>query len=63
MALCAWQFSPHAGAKIVYRALPNAKVVIADNGYDSNGLRAPQAYPDWTMNPARTQAEDANPLR
>lgn len=31
MALCACQFSPHAGAKIVYPALPKAKVVIADN--------------------------------
>jgi transposase len=40
MALTAGQVSDHIGAKITYPKLPEAKVMIADKGYDSNEYRA-----------------------
>lgn len=40
MALTAGQVSDHIGAKITYPALTNAKVMIADKGYDSDEHRA-----------------------
>ena len=40
MALTAGQVSDHIGAKIVYPALPNAKTLIGDKGYDSDEFRA-----------------------
>ena len=40
LALTAGQVSDHVGAKIVYPALPNAKTLIADRGYDSDEWRA-----------------------
>lgn len=40
LALTAGQVSDHVGAKIVYPALPKAKTLIADKGYDSDEWRA-----------------------
>lgn len=40
MALTAGQVSDHIGAKIIYPELPDAKVMIADKGYDSDEYRA-----------------------
>ena len=40
MALTAGQVLDHIGAKIVYPALPKAKTLIGDKGYDSDELRA-----------------------
>lgn len=40
MALTAGQVSDHIGAKIIYPKLPEAKVMIADKGYDSDEYRA-----------------------
>ena len=39
MALTAGQVSDHTGAKIVYPALPEADILIADMGYDSEEWR------------------------
>ncbi len=39
MTLTAGQVSDHIGAKIVYPALPNAKTLIGDKGYDSDEFR------------------------
>ena len=39
MALTAGQVSDHIGAKIVYTALPKAKTLIGDKGYDSDEFR------------------------
>ena len=39
MALTAGQVSDHIGAKIVYPALPSAKTLIGDKGYDSDEFR------------------------
>ncbi|WP_306258447.1 IS5 family transposase [Pararhizobium sp. IMCC21322] len=40
MALTAGQVSDHIGAKITYPELPEAKIMIADKGYDSDEYRA-----------------------
>ena len=40
LVLTAGQVSDHVGAKIVYPALPRAKTLIADKGYDSDEWRA-----------------------
>ena len=40
MALTAGQVSDHTGAKILYPALPRAKSLIGDKGYDSDEFRA-----------------------
>ena len=40
MALTAGQVSDHIGAKILYPALPRAKTLIGDKGYDSDEFRA-----------------------
>jgi transposase len=34
------QMSDHTGAKLLYPALPEAKLLIADKGYDSDEFRA-----------------------
>lgn len=39
MALTAGQVSDHIGAKIIYPALPSAKTLIGDKGYDSDEFR------------------------
>ena len=39
MALTAGQVSDHIGAKIIYPALPKAKTLIGDKGYDSDEFR------------------------
>lgn len=39
MALTAGQVSDHIGAKLVYPALPSAKTLIGDKGYDSDEFR------------------------
>lgn len=39
MALTAGQVSDHIGAKIIYPNLPDATVMIADKGYDSDEYR------------------------
>jgi hypothetical protein len=33
------QLSDHVGAKLIYPAIPNAKVLIGDKGYDSDEFR------------------------
>jgi transposase len=33
------KLSDHVGAKLIYRAMPNAKVPIGDKGYDSDEFR------------------------
>jgi len=33
------QLSDHIGAKLIYAAVPNAKVLIGDKGYDSDEFR------------------------
>ena len=40
MLLTEGQMSDHKGARLMLKALPEAKVLIADRGYDSNWLRA-----------------------
>ena len=40
MTLTAGQVSDHLGAKIMYPKLPQANVLIADKGYDSDEYRA-----------------------
>lgn len=41
MVLCLseGQLSDHVGAKLIYPAMPNAKVLIGDKGYDSDEFR------------------------
>lgn len=39
MLLTEGQMSDHKGARILFQALPPAKVLIADKGYDSAGFR------------------------
>lgn len=33
------QLSDHIGAKLIYPAMPNAKILIGDKGYDSDEFR------------------------
>ena len=40
MLLTEGQMSDHKGARLVLEALPKAKTLIADRGYDSNWFRA-----------------------
>ena len=40
LCLSEGQLSDHVGAKLIYPAMPNAKVLIGDKGYDSDEFRA-----------------------
>lgn len=40
LCLTEGQLSDYVGAKLIYPALPNAKVLIGDKGYDSDEFRA-----------------------
>lgn len=40
MMLTEGQMSDHTGARLMFRALPKAKALIADKGYDSDWFRA-----------------------
>ena len=39
MLLSEGQMSDHKGARLMFKALPKAKALIADRGYDSNWFR------------------------
>jgi transposase len=39
LCLSEGQLSDHVGAKLIYPAMPNAKVLIGDKGYDSDEFR------------------------
>ena len=40
MLLSEGQMSDHSGARLILDALPPAKALLAERGYDSNGFRA-----------------------
>ncbi len=39
LCLSEGQLSDHVGAKLIYPAMPNVKVLIGDKGYDSDEFR------------------------
>ena len=39
LCLSLGQLSDHVGAKLIHPAMPNAKVLIGDKGYDSDDFR------------------------
>jgi transposase len=62
MLLSEGQMSDYKGAALMLPAMPKAKQLLADKGYDADWFRAALAKPHRRLHPLEIQQEGRNPL-